>query len=64
MTRPTVRLVSSPVELVREKKAFVIRDDAAGYYRVLQASEVTRLAEQATSLIHLHVLCEGKIPPR
>ena len=64
MTRPTDNLLSGPVEVAREKKAFVIRDDAAGYYRVLDIHEVTRLAKQATALTHDHVLCEGKIPRR
>lgn len=64
MTRPTVNLLNGPVEIRREKGKTVIRDDAAGYYRVLQASDVTRLAKQATALTHDHVLCEGKIPKR
>ena len=64
MTRPTVRLISSRVEIRREEGKMVIADKAAGYRRVLTISELTRLADQATTLIHIHTMCEGKIPRR
>ncbi len=53
-----------PVELKRERGTFVIRDDAAGYYRVLDRREVARIARQATELTYLDLICEGKIPAR
>lgn len=54
----------SPVELKREKGAHVLRDDASGYYRVLDRWEVARLARQATELTYYDIMCEGRIPER
>jgi hypothetical protein len=64
MMRRMVRLVSSPVNLLREGKAFVIRDNAAGYSRKLTDLEWARLGKQWIELEYDRLLCEGKIPPR
>lgn len=54
----------SPVELKREKGTHVLRDDASGYYRVLEPWELARLVGQGAELMRLHVMCEGRIPGR
>ncbi len=53
-----------PPDLVRERGAFVLRDDAAGYYRVLEPWELARLVGQGAELMRVHVMCEGRIPAR
>jgi hypothetical protein len=64
MTRPTVNLLSGPVEIRREKNKTVIRDDSAGYYRELGWHELTILLRQAADANYLWSACEGKIPKR
>lgn len=53
-----------PPELTRERGAFVLRDEVAGYCRYLEPWELARLVGQGADLIRLHVMCEGKIPGR
>ena len=53
-----------PVDLKRERLAFVLRDEAAGYCRYLEPWELARLVGQGAELMRLHVMCEGKTPRR
>ena len=57
--RPAERSV---VNLVREKGGFVLRDNAAGYYRPLDRREWARLGAQWLTLEADRITCEGVIP--
>jgi len=53
-----------PVDIKRERGAFVLRDEAAGYCRYLEPWELARLVGHGAELMRLHVMCEGKTPRR